>query len=212
MSENKVKLELEKALLEDIFTTAGLPVPETFTQQAVQSAFAVIKAKIGSGGSPASAQPASPGAPPPPPPPPGFAPGGSLISQEPKTKSVLVVDDLGIIIYQVSTLLKKMGYEVVSSQEVNDAVKKFKEQDFSFAILDLFIPTDREGFYLLDEIKKISLLCKLDTKIIIMSASPKEAHKVQAYKHGANSFIEKAAGWQKKVIEEVLTLSKPQEQ
>lgn len=118
-----------------------------------------------------------------------------------KLKSVLIVDDLGIITYQLELLLKKLGFEVMVSNEIYDAIDKFKKQDFGYAIIDLFIPTDREGFILLDEIKKLSLLCKLNTKIIVITASSKPEYRIKCLNRGADSYIEKIAGWQDKIIE-----------
>lgn len=118
-----------------------------------------------------------------------------------RPRSVLIVDDLGIIVYQLNLLFKRLQFDVVVSQDAKDAINKYKAKDFGYTILDLYIPTEREGFYLLDQIKKLSLLCKLDTKILVMSATSKEAYKQKSILHGADDFIEKAQGWQKKIIE-----------
>ena len=71
-------------------------------------------------------------------------------------KSILIVDDLGVITFQLSSLLNKLGFNTVSSKEVYDAIDKFKKQDFDMVVMDLFIPTEREGLILFDELKKIA--------------------------------------------------------
>ncbi len=129
-----------------------------------------------------------------------FASGTDALLDSSRPKTVLVVDDLGIVTMQLSALLRKIGYEVVTSREIFDAIKKYKKMDFGYAILDLFIPTEREGFILIDEIKKLSLLCRLDTKIIVMSASNKKEHIEKCKSKGAQIFIEKTQGWQAKII------------
>lgn len=116
-------------------------------------------------------------------------------------KNVLVVDDLGIVTVQMESVLKKLGFDVTVSRELFDAIDKYKSQDFGYAIIDLFIPTEREGFILIDEIKKMSLLCKLNTKIVVMTASNKKEHKDKCMNRGASYYIEKMPGWQEKIAE-----------
>lgn len=118
-----------------------------------------------------------------------------------RPKSVLVVDDLGIITYQLDILFRKMGFNVTISQEINDAIEKYKKQDFGYVVMDFFIPTEREGLILLDEIKKLALLCKLNTRIIVMTASSKAEYHTKCINRGAHFFIEKSPGWQKKITE-----------
>jgi CheY-like chemotaxis protein len=122
-----------------------------------------------------------------------------------RQKNVLIADDLGIITYQLEMLFKKMGYQVVISQEINDAIDKFKKQDFGYAVIDLFIPTEREGFILLDELKKLALLCKLNTRIIVMTATSKPEYQTKCMNRGADFYVEKSPGWQKKIIEACLS-------
>jgi len=118
-----------------------------------------------------------------------------------RPKSILIVDDLGIITYQLDILFKKLGFEVTVSKELYDAIDQYKKKDFGYVVLDLFIPTEREGFILLDEIKKLALFCKLNTKIIMMSASSKSEYKEKCLSRGADCYIEKTTGWQKSIIE-----------
>ena len=224
MANDKVNLNIDKDTLADLFQIAGLNMPEFVSEKEVKSAIAMLKLQNeeqGGAASPiASAEPT-----------PDNNIGGVYKTAdapttlvEPQTKfvsprkniheavktkdksiirprSVLVVDDLGIIIFQLNLLFKRLNFDVVTSQDTSDAIEKFKAKDFGYAILDLYIPTEREGFYLLDEIKKISLLAKLNTKIIVMSATSRESYKVKAVQHGADVFIEKTQGWQKNIID-----------
>ena len=66
--------------------------------------------------------------------------------------------------------------------------------------MDLFVPTEKEGFLLLDELKKLVLLCKLDTKIVVMTASSKNEYKANCKNRGADYYIEKSQGWQNELI------------
>ncbi len=117
---------------------------------------------------------------------------------------ILVVDDLGVITYQLDRLLSQQGFNVTISKEIYDSIDKYKKQDYKLVVMDLFIPTEREGFILLDEIKKLSLLCKLNTKIVVMTAFSKNEYKARCLNRGADYYIEKAPGWQDKVLKACL--------
>jgi len=121
-------------------------------------------------------------------------------------KSILVIDDLGVITYQLSVLFKSMGFEVVMSKEIYDAIEKFKKQTFDLVIMDLFIPTEREGFILLEELKKVAINKQIPVKIGIMSASAKKEHKQLCKMKGAEFYIEKLDDWQKELLRVVQEL------
>lgn len=115
-------------------------------------------------------------------------------------KNILIIDDLGVITYQLSVLFKQYNYDVTTSKEIYDAIEKFKKQSFDMVIMDLFIPTEREGFILLEELKKIALSNQKPTKIGVMSASAKKEHKQLCKMKGAEFYIEKIDNWQKELF------------
>ena len=80
-------------------------------------------------------------------------------------KAVLIVDDLGVITYQLGVMFRNLGYDVTIAKEIYDAITKYKKQMFKLVIMDLFIPTDREGFLLLDELVKLSKMNDCQTVI-----------------------------------------------
>lgn len=125
---------------------------------------------------------------------------GSFGNDE-NSKKVLIVDDLGTITYQLSTLLNKKGYNTVCSKEIYDAIAKYKKQHFDIVILDLFIPTEREGFILLDEILKLNEQKTQKSIVGIMTASNKKEHKQLCRERGAEFYVEKVDDWQKNIIE-----------
>jgi CheY-like chemotaxis protein len=114
-------------------------------------------------------------------------------------KTILIIDDLGVITYQLSVLFKQSNYEVITSKEIYDAIEKFKKQSFDLVIMDLFIPTEREGFILLEELKKITLTNQKPTKIGVMSASGKKEHKQSCKMKGAEFYVEKIDDWKKEL-------------
>lgn len=115
-------------------------------------------------------------------------------------KSILIIDDLGVITYQLSVLFQQLNFDVVTSKEIYDAIEKFKKQGFDLVIMDLFIPTEREGFILLEELKKISISKQKPTKIGVMSASSKKEHKQMCKMKGAEFYVEKVDDWQKELF------------
>lgn len=113
---------------------------------------------------------------------------------------ILIVDDLGIITYQLSVILKRAGYLPVTSREIYDAIDKYKRSPFDFVIMDLFIPTEREGFILLEELQKIDAARHEVPVIAIMSASTRKDYKQMCQKKGAAFYVEKLDDWQKELF------------
>lgn len=196
MSE-KLSIEVDSVFVKKFFELGDKPVPEKIELQELNKVLEIIKNKLTTAASIKNVDLNNS--------------KGSTLSEDnilskvennsTRPKSVLIVDDLGIITVQLEMLFKKIGFEVTVSKELFDALEKYKTRDFGYAVVDFFIPTEREGFILIDEIKKLSLLCKINTKIIVMSASDKKEHKDKCLNRGADHFIEKAQGWQKEIIE-----------
>lgn len=202
MAGEKFSIEVNSSFLQNFFGLADMSPPKEIELESLNNAIKIIRQKIDnailSQGSLSSNLDMS-----------GlnnmdesdFLKGGEIKDTIIRPKSILIVDDLGIITYQLDILFKKLGFEVTTSKELYDAIAQYKKKDFGYVILDLFIPTEREGFILLDEIKKLALFCKLNTKIIMMSASSKTEFKEKCMSRGADCYIEKATGWQKSIID-----------
>ncbi len=189
-------IEVDYEFITNLYNIADVQVPENIEPGSLQSVLEKIKSKINVANSlqkagSISANPAE------------MTAESQEADDSSRPKTVLVVDDLGIVTMQLAALFKKLGFEVTTSRELFDAIKKYKTEDFGYAVVDLFIPTEREGFILIDEIKKLSLLCRLDTKIVVMSASNKKEHKDKCKSKGAHIFIEKTSGWQNKIVDYV---------
>ena len=116
--------------------------------------------------------------------------------EEDKGPAILVVDDLGVITYQLKVLLSKFDYDIDCSQEIYDAVGKYKKRHYRYVIMDLFIPTEREGFILLTELKKMAQMSGAKTTIGVITASPRKEIEPQCKARGADFFLEKNNDWQ----------------
>ena len=116
-------------------------------------------------------------------------------------EAILVVDDLGVITYQLKVLLSRYELDVDCSQEIYDAVNKYKKRKYAYIIMDLFIPTEREGFILLTELKKMANAADVKTVIGVITASPRKEIEQQCKARGADFFLEKGNDWQNSLVE-----------
>ena len=113
---------------------------------------------------------------------------------------ILVVDDLGVITYQLRVLLSQFDYDVDCSQEIYDAVNKYKKRKYNYIVMDLFIPTEREGFILLTELKKMAAAAGANTVVGVITASPRRETEAQCKARGADFFLEKSSDWQNTLV------------
>ncbi len=113
--------------------------------------------------------------------------------------AMLIIDDLGVITYQLKVLLEKFKYDIDVSHEIYDAVNKYRKRNYEFVIMDLFIPTDREGFMLLSELRKIADNTGRRPTIGVMTASNKKELEHICKNRGADFFLEKSADWQQRL-------------
>ena len=120
-------------------------------------------------------------------------------------RKILVVDDIGVVTYQLKILFQKIGFEVDTAKDIYSAAKLVRKSVYDFIVMDLFVSTEREGFLLLDETKKVIVQNNLKTKIIVITASSKGEHKVKCLNRGANMFLQKDTGWQDELIKFVST-------
>lgn len=116
--------------------------------------------------------------------------------EEPTGPAILIVDDLGVITYQLKVLLSQFDYDIDCSQEIYDAVNKYKKRKYEYVVMDLFIPTEREGFILLTELKKLAAVAGVKTTIGVITASPRKEIEQQCKARGADFFLEKNSDWQ----------------
>ena len=114
--------------------------------------------------------------------------------------AILVVDDLGVITYQLKVLFSKFELDVDCSQEIYDAVNKYKKRKYAYVVMDLFIPTEREGFILLTELKKLAQQANVKTIIGVITASPRKEIEQQCKIRGADFFLEKNNDWQANLL------------
>ena len=62
--------------------------------------------------------------------------------------NVLIVDDTELSIYQLSTMLEKIGMNVYVARSKEEAYAEFKKKNFDFLVLDLYLTDYTDGFYI----------------------------------------------------------------
>ena len=67
--------------------------------------------------------------------------------------------------------------------------------------MDLFIPTEREGFILLTELKKMAAAANVNTVVGVITASPRKEIETQCKARGADFFLEKNSAWQSSLVD-----------
>lgn len=123
------------------------------------------------------------------------------------SNNILVIDDIGVVTYQLKIMLRNLGYNVQVAKDIFSGLNTFIKSNYAFVVMDLFVSTEQEGYTLLNETKKIITKNNLDTKIIVITASNKAENKVKCLNGGADIFIKKDTGWQDRLIETIENLN-----
>ncbi|MEX2599017.1 MAG: PAS domain S-box protein, partial [Dehalococcoidia bacterium] len=98
---------------------------------------------------------------------------------------ILAVDDEPVVLRYVQNLLKRTGYDVSTTTDGREAVKKVRELSPDLVLLDLMM-VDISGFEVLEQIRAFS-----NVPVIFLSASNRDQDKVQGLNLGADDYITK---------------------
>ena len=185
-----VNLDLDEDFLKRFFDLTGDKVPETITIVSLKKQVLNIRERFRTILADSS--------------------GGSSQDNEEKEEqplsmsrgnNVLLVDNLGVVTYQVQMIMSKLGFQITATKDVYGALSLFEDKDFDFVIMDLLIPTEREGFILLGELQRIAK--RKGTKLVIgvMSVAGKKELKNETLEKGADFYLEKTQNWQQKLTD-----------
>jgi len=93
---------------------------------------------------------------------------------------ILLVDDENLILYSLSTTLRRDGADVTAVANGTDAIREIRRLPYNICFLDVNLP-DANGFDLMKTMQQISPA----TKIIIMSAvDPNDEQLHYLHKNG----------------------------
>ncbi len=173
--EKEQKVEINAEILKEVFKIANITPPKDITDETLLDA--VFKIKQGD--------------------------SDMTIEQSfnPTSNNILVIDDIGVVTYQLKILLRNLGYNVQVAKDIFSGLNTFIKSNYAFVVMDLFVSTEQEGLTLLNETKKIITKNNLDTKIIVITASSTSGNRMKCLNGGADLFLKKETGWQDKLIE-----------
>lgn len=203
MPDNKLPKEMEEAL-EGFLQLAGVPkMGAGISTLDLQIALEKLKVKLGDGGKSSGGGGAAGGAQ-------GSATAGGKSLDKDATpqkisldgKSILIAGEIGIITFQLKQVLTRLGGTVIIAKGVDEAISEYQRQDYTHVLIDLYMPTEREGLIVLEEIKRLKTICHLSTEILIISSPTKEKKLKDLCKtKGASCYLEKTEGWHKRIID-----------
>ncbi len=133
-----------------------------------------------------------------------FSSGVKVDSLE--NKKILIADDLELSIYQLSTVLKRIGVTPSVSRNKEEALSELQKVHFDCIIIDLFIPDSSDGFDLIQAaVKKRSEAGHTDTKIVVISGTDDNSLVDHCYELGADFYIQKDKNWHSKLLKYIST-------
>lgn len=100
-------------------------------------------------------------------------------------KTILVVDDEPKIVEVVEAYLKKEGFDVLTAEDGEKALKLFKNEVIHLVILDLMLPKV-SGEEICNRIRATS-----DVPIIMLTAKSEEDDKIEGLAIGADDYLTK---------------------
>jgi DNA-binding NtrC family response regulator len=101
-------------------------------------------------------------------------------------ENILIVDDEKNIVYILSELLQKWGYNPIQAGSGEEALEKFKNMSIDLVITDMVMP-GMDGLSLINKITEI----RPNTVIIILTGYPSFDSAVQSIRGGAYDYIAK---------------------
>jgi DNA-binding NtrC family response regulator len=101
-------------------------------------------------------------------------------------KTILVVDDEPIVRESIRDWLKEAGYNVMTAETGEEAIKLLEKYDISILVIDVRLP-GRTGISVLKDVKA----SKPQIKSIVITAYPSEELSEEAKKQGAVDYLVK---------------------
>jgi len=105
-----------------------------------------------------------------------------------KKGKILVVDDENYILHILDFSLGAEGYEVITAEDGEEAVRKCRDEKPDLVVLDVMMPK-MDGFEACRTIKRDPETA--DTPVILLSAKSRDIDQKQGYEAGADDYITK---------------------
>ncbi len=113
--------------------------------------------------------------------------------------NVLIVDDMELSIFQLTSMLKKIGMNVYVARNKEEAISEFKKKHFDYLIVDLFLPDAADGFSVVEEANRLKNEENKNFKTLVVSGTDDKQMVQKCYTLGVDEFIPKQPDWHEKV-------------
>ncbi len=120
-------------------------------------------------------------------------------------KKILIADDLELSIYQLSTILKKIGISPRVARSKEEAVSELHKAGFDCVIVDLFIPEAEDGLELIKQAVKKRSDSEQYLKIVVVSGTDDKSLIDKCYELGIDFYIQKDKTWHSKLLKYLST-------
>lgn len=120
-------------------------------------------------------------------------------------KKILIADDLELSIYQLNTLLKKIGVSPCVARRKEEAISEMQKNKFDCIIIDLFIPDSSDGMELIKAAVKKRKETGIYTKIVVISGTDDSSLINKCYELGTDFYIKKDSDWHTKLLQYIST-------
>ncbi|MBQ9246379.1 response regulator [bacterium] len=115
-------------------------------------------------------------------------------------KKILIADDLELSIYQLSTVLKRIGIIPRVARHKEEALSELHKAQFDCVIIDLFIPDSSDGLELIKAAVKRIEETGVSSKIVVISGTDDSELIDKCYEYGADFYIQKDKDWHTKLL------------
>jgi len=117
---------------------------------------------------------------------------------------VLIVDDLELSTYQLSTLLKKIKVSPSIVHTKEEACDQIKKQKFDFIFIDLFLPDEEDGLAVMKFASENRNEKNLDYKVVAISGTDDLNLVTDCFNSGVDEFVSKSSRWHEHVLKIVI--------
>ena len=115
-------------------------------------------------------------------------------------KKILIADDLELSIYQLSTVLKRIGVTPSVARHKDEALSELQKVQFDCVIVDLFIPDSSDGFDLIQAAVRRRTETGSNSKIVVISSTDDHSLVDHCYELGVDFYIQKDKDWHSKLL------------
>lgn len=120
-------------------------------------------------------------------------------------KKILIADDLELSIYQLGTVLKRIGITPHVARYKDEAIAEMQKVQFDCVIIDLFMPDSADGIELIKAAVKRRSETSVYTKIVVISGTDDTSLIDCCYELGVDFYIQKDKEWHSKLLKYLST-------